>query len=154
MQLESIKASSILLEDARQLIYQARQKLTRTIVLPLVPYCVIYINIYCTTQALLKGAAIQKLANVVQTLYAHKAHFRFAFDRLAAVLPKRLTMGVDVEKALADSINRRGWEAHLQRMRQEQLTLLSENRLLLQKIEELRSESSPLPSSVCTPSRD
>lgn len=65
-------------------------------------------------QALYKGAALQRLATIVVNLGADAAARRIAFRQLALAVSAVPSTSVDVRRALADSLNRRGWETHLQ----------------------------------------
>lgn len=102
-----------------------------------------------TLKALHKGASLERMAYTVANLATNVACRRAAFELLSIQSrAKRLTSTVDVKRALAGSLNQRAWESHLQMLRQEQLTLIAENRMLSTKLDTLRKEYMTEPLAV------
>lgn len=88
-----------------------------------------------TYKALFKGAAVERLAAIFRLLGANATARRLALERLYLEMTGGFAQpAINSKRALADGLNRRGWEAHLRMLRREQLTLLAENARLQQKV--------------------
>jgi hypothetical protein len=65
-------------------------------------------------KALFKGAALQRIASIVSQLASNMAARRLAFEQLHMTMTSIPKNSITIKKALADGLNRRGWEAHLE----------------------------------------
>lgn len=100
------------------------------------------------SQALKKGAAVSSFNQVLTKLTIQKNILQDAFLVLAKNLPRQLVQNIAFRNKFATSFEQEQWETHLQRIREEQLVLLAENRLLVQKVKNLNNQKCYVSSST------